>query len=318
MAGFRDALPQLDGSFFLTDAGLETDLIFNHGVEIREFAAHTLLATAEGRAALHRYYAGFLALAGELGAGFLLDSQTWKAHAHWGDSLGEDAAALRRANHDSLDFIADLRDRHAASGLPIVLNANVGPRGDAYRPEVRISAAQARDYFAEQLGWLAETQAEMVTALTFNQASEAAGFAQAAQEAGLPAVISFTTETDGRLPDGTSLADAITEVDAASGTYPAYYMVNCAHPDHFTSALAAEAPWARRLRGLRANASRLSHAELDEAPELDAGNPQELAGQYRQIAARMPWLNIFGGCCGTDLRHVSAIARTLQNPEAAA
>lgn len=313
MAGFREALPQLDGQLFLTDAGLETDLIFNHGVEIREFAAHTLLSSLRGREALRFYYEGFLQLAEELGAGFVLDAPTWKAHSHWGESLGEDSRALRQANLDSVGFIAEMRDRHAGSGLPIVLNANIGPRGDAYRPEVRISRDVAQIYFAEQMGWLAGTQVDMVSALTFNQASEAAGFAEAAKAAGLPAVVSFTVETDGHLPDGTSLADAISEVDAASGEYPAYYMINCAHPDHFADALTIGEKWTRRIRGLRANASRLSHAELDEAPELDDGNPEELAGQYRELASRMPWLNVFGGCCGTDLRHVNAIARTLWN-----
>jgi S-methylmethionine-dependent homocysteine/selenocysteine methylase len=310
MARYRSALPQLSGDVFLTDAGVETDLIFNHGIEIREFAAFTLLPTPTGRAALTRYFEGFLTLARERNAGFVLDSTTWKAHAHWAESLGMNSAELRAANEESIRFIAELRDRFSTNAQPIVLNAVVGPRGDAYRPEAKISMEDAESYFAEQLGWLAATDADMISALTFNQAGEAAGLARAARAVGMPVVVSFTVETHGALPDGQSVADAITQVDEATDGYPAYYMINCAHPDHFTSVL-ADAAWARRIRGVRANASRKSHAQLDASPTLDAGDPQELAGLYRQLAERMPWLNVFGGCCGTDLRHVTEISRGL-------
>jgi homocysteine S-methyltransferase len=310
MPDHRNALPQLSSDVFLTDAGVETDLIFNHGIAIREFASFTLLATPEGRAALTRYFEGFLDLAKERNVGFILDSATWKAHAHWASSLGMTAAELEAANEESMKFIADLRSRHATNSKPIVLSAVIGPRGDAYRPEAKITTKEAEGYFAEQLGWLAATEADMVTAVTFNQASEAAGLARAARAVHLPAVISFTVETDGALPTRQSLADAITEVDDLTDGYPAYYMINCAHPDHFRNVL-EDAPWARRIRGVRANASRKSHAELDASAELDAGNPTELAGQYGDLTRRMPWLNVFGGCCGSDLRHVTEIARVV-------
>jgi S-methylmethionine-dependent homocysteine/selenocysteine methylase len=310
MQRYRNALPQLSGDVFLTDAGVETDLIFNHGIEIREFAAHTLLPTAEGRAALTGYFEGFLDLARERKVGFILDSVTWKAHAHWAKKLGANTAELRAANEQSVRFIADLRARYSANARPIVLNAVIGPRGDAYRPEATIAMEAAETYFSEQLGWLSETEADMVSALTFNQAGEAAGLARAARAVGMPAVISFTVETNGALPTGQSLAEAISQVDEATGNYPAYYMINCAHPDHFAGVL-QDAPWARRIRGVRANASRKSHAELDASSALDAGDPGELAGQYNQLVRRLPWLNVFGGCCGSDLRHLTAIARAL-------
>lgn len=309
MARYRNALPQLGGDLFLTDAGLETDLIFNHGIEIREFAAHTLLPEAGGRTALERYFEGFLNLARETGAGFVLDTTTWKAHRHWAADLGQSPEALRAVNEDAVALASGLRARFEG-GPPIVLSATIGPRGDAYRPERRIPADEAAAYYAEQLGWLAPTEIDMVTGLTFNQASEAVGLVQAATKRGLPVVISFTVETDGRLPDGQSLADAIRAVDAQTSSAAAYFMVNCAHPDHFSGVL-HDADWARRIRGIRANASRRSHAELDEAPELDAGDPKELGQLYAELAARMPWLNIFGACCGGDLRHVTEIAHAL-------
>jgi homocysteine S-methyltransferase len=316
MPQYRNALPQLAGDLFLTDAGVETDLIFNHGIEIREFAAHTLLSDPKGRAALRGYFEGFLNLAKEQNAGFILDTVTWKAHVHWAKSLGANISDLRAANEEAVRFVADLRDQFATNPKPIVLNGVIGPRGDAYKPDVKIAPEVAEDYFSEQLRWLAATEVDMVSALTFNQAGEATGFARAARSAGLPAVVSFTVETDGALPTGESLAEAIDMVDAASGNYPAYYMINCAHPDHFSGEL-QDAAWARRIRGVRANASRRSHAELDAAPELDAGNPHELAEQYRALAQRLTWLNVFGGCCGSDLRHVTEIARALPSEGAA-
>ena len=311
MPRYRNALPQLSGDIFLADGGVETDLIFNHGVEIREFAAHTLLPIPQGRAALSRYFEGFLALANQQNTGFILDTVTWKAHRHWAAQLGVTDDELKAANEDSVRFIAELRARFSGNAKPIVLNAVMGPCGDAYKPESVISMDSAEQYYAQQLGWLAATEIDMVSALTFNQAGEAAGLAKAAKKVGLPAVVSFTVETNGALPNGQKLADAIAEVDAATSQYPAYYMVNCAHPDHFGGTL-LDAPWARRIRGIRANASRRSHAELDAAPELDAGDPHELAQQYRMLADRMPWLNVFGACCGSDLRHVTEIARAIQ------
>ena len=312
MPRHRSSLPQLSGDIFLADAGVETDLIFNHGIEIREFAAHTLLPTPDGRAALTRYFEGFLDLAKHQNTGFILDTVTWKAHRHWAKALDASEDELKAANEENVRFIADLRARYLDNTKPIVLNAVMGPCGDAYRPEAVIEMNDAEAYFSQQLQWLAETEDDMVTALTFNQSGEAAGLSMAAKKVGLPVVVSFTVETNGALPTGQSLADAITEVDAATDHYPSYYMINCAHPDHFGGSL-HDAQWARRIRGLRANASRKSHAELDASTELDAGNAHELAQQYRALADRMPWLNVFGGCCGSDLRHVAEIARALQH-----
>ena len=310
MTKYRHALPQLSGDMYLTDAGLETDLIFNHGIEIREFAAHTLLTDESGREALARYYREFLSLARDLDTGFILDGQTWKAHLHWAEDLGASEDELREANRNSIMFMAQLRDEFSGNSKPIVLNAFIGPQGDAYAPETEIAAHQAQAYHAKQIGWLAETEIDMITAMTFTQSDEAIGVVHAAREAGLPVVVSFTVETDGKLPNGQALKEAIETVDQATNAAAAYFMVNCAHPEHFMHVL-VDAPWARRIHGIRCNASRKSHAELDESETLDWGNPAEFADQYREIRTLMPWLNIFGGCCGSDFRHVEAMARKL-------
>jgi homocysteine S-methyltransferase len=308
MTRYRNALPQLDGSLFLTDAGLETDLIFNHGIELRGFASHTALQDPAAMAVARRYFEGFLGLARELDAGFIMDTLTWRTHPHFAAEVGDTPAQLKAATERAVAFAAELREQ-AGNSRPVVLNAVTGPCGDAYRPELKISADEAERYYAEQIGWVADSEIDMYTALTFTQASEATGLVRAARAAGLPVVVSFTVETDGRLPDGQPLREAIEQVDAHTGAEAAYFMVNCAHPDHFADAL--DGGWAVRIRGIRANASRLSHAELDEAPELDTGNPQELGKLYADLLARLPWLNVFGGCCGSDLRHVTSIARSI-------
>lgn len=310
MAKYRNALPQLSGRPYLTDAGIETDLIFNHGIAIREFASHTLLETKEGRDAITSYLRGFISLAAEMGVGYILDSQTWKAHQHWADDLGASTDELRKANVESIKFISKIRAESTANAEPIVLNAIIGPRGDAYAPDRLHAADEAEAYHRTQLEWLADTDADMVTALTFTQSEEAIGIVRAAKSVSLPIVVSFTVETDGKLPTGEALSSAIAAVDRATDNGPAYFMINCAHPDHFSGVLEPGA-WTSRIKGIRCNASRKSHAELDESESLDDGNPTELAGQYRVISERLPSLSVFGACCGADLRHVREIAKAV-------
>jgi len=310
MSRYRKELPQLAGGLFLNDAGLETDIIFNKGVEIREFAAHTLLSDPVGREVMASYFREMLSLAKSKGAGFILDCPTWKAQMHWANNLNATEAEIRQANMDAVAFAAGLREEFSKNDQPIVINALIGPRGDAYTPDVAIAAAEAEKYHAKQIGWLAESEIDMVTALTFTMADEAIGAVRAARAVGIPIVVSFTVETDGRLPTGEALGNAIRRVDAATDNAAAYFMVNCAHPDHFSGVI-GDGAWPKRIRGLRCNASRLSHAELDECEVLDDGNPVELGRQYVELRERMPWLNVFGGCCGTDLRHVTEIANAI-------
>jgi S-methylmethionine-dependent homocysteine/selenocysteine methylase len=307
MSAPRKRLPQLDGGLFLTDGGIETDLIFNDGMELPHFAAFDLLKTEEGTAALRAYYARYATIARANGVGFILESPTWRASADWGRKLGYSQAALAQANAKAIQLMAELRREYRSKTTPMVISGCVGPRGDGYDPGAVMSADEAQGYHAEQIGVFAKSDADMVTAITMTNANEAIGLARAAHAAGMPVAISFTLETDGRLPTGQGLKEAIDEVDAATGNAPAYYMINCAHPTHFDATLSPEAAWVKRVRGLRANASRRSHAELNEAPDLDEGNPAELGAEYHAISRRHPQINVLGGCCGTDRRHVEAI-----------
>ncbi len=312
MARYRHELPQLGSGAFLTDGGIETDLIFNRGAQLPDFAAFTLLATGDGRRLLDAYFREHIAVAQRAGVGFVLEAATWRANPDWAARLGYDAAALADANRQAVQMLVDIRDDVEGDlATPIVISGCVGPRGDSYRPEQLMTAEAARDYHGTQIRTFAGTRADLVTAITMGYAEEATGVALAARDAGMPVVLSFTVETDGRLPVRTTLADAIAAVDEATDGYPAYYMINCAHPTHFRKALDPEAGWTKRIRGVRANASRMSHAELDESPFLDAGDPTEFGELHAQLLAHFGHLAVLGGCCGTDVRHIRAVAAHL-------
>ncbi len=309
MARYRSALPQLDGGLFLTDGGIETTLIFLEGLELPFFAAFDLLKSAEGEAALRKYYRTYAALARRLGAGIILESPTWRSNPDWGARLGYSREALAEANRNAIRLLEGIREEVENEKTRVVISGCVGPRGDGYDPGKTMSEDEAESYHAEQIGIFAGTAADMVTAITMNYAEEAVGVTRAARRAGMPAVISFTVETDGRLPTGQPLSAAIEGVDAATDAYPAYYMINCAHPSHFEGVLAPGRPWVERIRGLRSNASARSHAELNESAELDAGDPVALGADHARLKAKVPRINVLGGCCGTDERHVEQMAR---------
>ncbi len=310
MAKYRNALPQLGGGFFLTDGGIETTLIFHDKLELPDFAAFDLLKSVAGMAALRKYFRAYGAIARRYNAGLILESATWRASADWAARLGYSRDGLALANRKSIELLEEIRAEFETDRCKVVISGCVGPRGDGYNPVNLMSATEAENYHREQIEVFAGTAADLVTAITINYVDEAIGIARVAQRTGMPVVISFTVETDGALPTGQTLLAAIEQVDAATSAYPCYYMITCAHPTHFDHVLSKAQPWVERIRGLRANASRRSHAELNESAELDVGDPVELGIQYAQLkVTRLPQLNVMGGCCGTDDRHVEEIAK---------
>ncbi len=294
----------------VTDAGLETWLVFDRSVDLPAFAAYPLAGTADGRALLTEYYEHYVEIARNLGAACLLEAPTWRANPDWAATLGHDRVALAELIAAAV-AVPDALRRSWTGTAPFLVGGVVGPRGDGYRIDAAMSASEAAEYHAFQIGVLADTPVDVVTAMTICYAEEAIGIVLAAREQGLPVVISFTVETDGRLPSGMSLGEAIETTDAATDGYAMHYMINCAHPAHFDAVLDSSAPWISRLRGIRANASMLSHAELDEMEVLDAGDPADLAARYASLASALPALQVVGGCCGTDHRHVEPIARAV-------
>jgi len=308
-ARYRDALPQLTDQLFLTDGGLETTLIFHDRLDLPCFAAYDVLGRPGGADVLRSYFERYIRIARERGVGIVLETPTWRASPDWAERLGHSPEQLASFNQRSVALLEQLRDEHEGAESPIVISGCVGPRGDGYVVGETMTAAEAEAYHGVQVGTLAAAAADLVTAITMTYAEEAVGVVRAARAAGLPVVISFTVEIDGRLPSGQALREAIEQVDAETDAAPAYFMVNCAHPTHFQHVVTDDGAWKLRIRGLRANASKLSHAELDEAEELDEGNPVELAGEYVALRAQLPRLSVLGGCCGTDHRHVEAMSR---------
>ena len=291
----------------VTDGGLETDLIFHHGIDLPHFAAFPLVGDDRGRDVLAGYYEEYALIAERAGVGLMLETPTWRANTDWATRLGYDASALAAVNRDAVGFLRALGERWSNRLPSIRVSGQIGPRGDGYRPGAAVDADEAAAYHRPQIAAFAEAGADVTTALTLTDVGEALGIVAAAEDVGLPVAISFTVETDGRLPGGTTLAEAIETVDAAGG--PAYYLVNCAHPDHVERGLGEDGPWRERIHGLRVNASTMSHEELDEATELDDGDPVALADAHHRLERSLPAVRIVGGCCGTDSRHVAALWR---------
>lgn len=308
MSKHRNNLPQLGDDVFLTDGGMETTLVFHQGLELPCFAAFYLLLSDQGIETLRNYYQGYLRISQQRKCGFILETPTWRASPDWIQRVDCGNKTLSDINRRAIGLMLELREEHEAADMPIVVSGNIGPRGDGYLPGERMDIEQARKYHSPQLQVFAQTDADMTSALTLNYTEEAIGATLAARDAGIPIAISFTVETDGRLPDGSTLEEAITRTDEATGGFTSYFMINCAHPAHFSRVLSQPGAWRERVAGIRANASAKSHAELDGSTTLDEGDPWTLGCQYRQLQEVMPWLRVLGGCCGTDQRHIESIA----------
>jgi len=309
MGKYRNHLPQLTLSTFMTDGGLETDLIFNKGIELPEFAAFDLLNSDEGKQILKKYYVDYLIIAKEKCEGFVLELPTYRANPDWIIKLGYSLEYLTTILNAAINELEVLRSEFEDENFKIPISFCIGPRGDGYVPDNLMTIKEAEDYHSHQIQIVSKTNADLVSALTMNYIEEAIGIANAAKKYGIPAVISYTVEKDGNLPSGQSLKDAINSIDKITGNYVSYFMINCAHPEHFENILEPSEMWTKRIKGLRANASNKSHAELDESETLDVGDKQQLAKDYNKLKNLLPSLNIIGGCCGTDHTHLEVICR---------
>lgn len=311
MAKYRDRLPQLSGERFITDGGLETTLIFENGFDLPEMAAFVLLKSIDGRDVLESYYRTYIKIARDFKCGFILESPTWRASTDWGRKLGYSDKDLSGINHQAIGLLRDIRDKYENGRSKMVISGCMGSRGDGYNPADQMTEKEAERYHSIQIQTFHETDADMVTAFTLPYVEEAVGIARAARSIAMPVVIGFTVETDGRLPTGQPLKEAIQQVDEATESAPEYFMINCAHPTHFLNMLDIDEPWLKRIRAVRANASAKSHAELDDAEELDEGDPVEFGHHHNVLKRKLDSLNVFGGCCGTDHRHVEEICKVL-------
>jgi len=299
-----------DGSY-LTDGGMETTLMFEYGIDLPHFAAFPLVETAKGREALRKHFSSYMKIAAHYGLNYLLDVPTWRANSEWGYRLGYSNTELAEMNRRSVAMSRSFIESEWTGTGHILLNGQIGPRGDGYVPGKTMSTHEAQAYHVRQIRTLGDEAVDLVTGQTLNYTEEAIGIVNAAREAGVVAGISFTVETDGRLPSGEPLREAIERTDASTDAYALLFMVNCAHPTHFNHVLQSDGEWKDRLIGLRANASTKSHAELNESETLDQGDRQLLSEGFLELQDLMPAWQIFGGCCGTNYTHMEAVCKTL-------
>ena len=307
----KQQLPQLEGKICITDGGMETDLVFHHQLDLPEFAAYDLLRHQQGYETLFNYYKTYAELAQRYNLGLILETVTWRANADWGAKIGDSSQDLEKFNLQSVKLIENIREEYGGGDAPIVISGCLGPRGDGYTPSQRMTVAEAQDYHSTQIATFAKSNADMIAALTLNYVEEAIGITLAAQEHDLPVCISFTVESDGKLPTGETLREAIQAVDRATDQGPVYYMINCAHPTHFSHLFKTQDSWLNRVKGLRGNASCLSHAELNESETLDEGNPTQFGAELVDLKSISPDITVLGGCCGTDYRHIEQICKNL-------
>jgi homocysteine S-methyltransferase len=282
-------------------------LIFNLGEDLPNFSAFILTETEAGRERMRNYYRDYLPIAKSAGRGFVFDTHTWRANPDWAALAAYDAPKLRQSNMDAVKLCRELQQEFAAEGVPSRVSGVIGPRRDGWKYDAAMTEEESETYHGQQIAAFAEAGADYVTVYTLTNSPEAIGIARAAKAHGLPAVLSFTLETDGNLPGGKPLGQAIEETDTATGGYAEYFMLNCVHPVHFAATVRRGGAWVDRIGGLRANASSRSHAELDAASELDIGDWRDLAQRYGRLMPLLPNLRVLGGCCGTDHRHIGAI-----------
>jgi len=296
-------------NIYLTDGGLETTLIYLEGIELTHFAAFELMNHSEGRNVLRRYFESYISLAEKYRMGFILGTPTWRANPDWAYLLGYSLNELDKINRQSVTFLQDIREERKA--IDMLVSGCIGPRSDGYVVRNLMTPDEAAEYHMTQMQSFVTAGVDLVSALTLNYVDEAIGIALTARQLNVPLVISFTVEVSGLLPDGEFLSRAIEKVDAATDKYVSYYMINCAHPDHFKDHLRGNGEWLRRIGGVRPNASTRSHAELDESTTLDRGDIRRLADECNQIMSFLPELRVIGGCCGTDHHHMEAICEGL-------
>ncbi|MBT7953250.1 MAG: homocysteine S-methyltransferase family protein [Gammaproteobacteria bacterium] len=307
MGIYQQQLPQLAGKKCITDAGMETEFVFQKQIDLPEFAAYDLLRSEQGYGILFDYYKIYAELAVQHKLGLILETPTWRANADWGNKIGDSKEALHKFNIAAVKLIEKVREEYETENSPIVVSGNIGPRGDGYSPDKMMTVVEAQNYHLTQIQSFSTANVDLVTALTINYIEEGVGITLAAKQCNLPVCISFTVETDGLLPTGDTLEQAIQNIDKVTENYPVYYMINCSHPTHFNHLFKKDEAWTNRIKGLRANASCLSHAELDESEFLDDGDPDAFGKELKDLQDRSSHITVLGGCCGTDHRHIEQV-----------
>tara|TARA_R110002074_G_scaffold203294_2_gene371174 strand:+ start:1454 stop:2410 length:957 start_codon:yes stop_codon:yes gene_type:complete len=308
---YRNNLPQLAGHDMTTQGGTWTWLQYVDGFELKHFCGFDLLNDPRGVVALRDYHRKIIEAVIPFQFGILLEGIHYRASRDWGKLIGYSREGLKEINIRGVEFYRDLANEYESDSNPIPISGVIGPQGDAYDTGITPEAAEAEDYHSEQIETLKQAGADLITGATFSGVEEAIGITRAAKALEMPIVISFITNSDGRLDGGETMREAVEKVDAATNNAPAYYMINCGHPTEFESAL-EEKDWTKRLGGFMPNAVAMEKLSLCSLGHLEDGNPEELGIQMGEIATRFPHIHVWGGCCGTDSRHLGQIAKRVK------
>jgi homocysteine S-methyltransferase len=284
-------------ALILTDGGIETRLMFELGVALPEPLESAALV---GTDALRDVYASYIAAARAHDLPVILGTPTFRAGARYAEAAGADVGEVNAA---AVRHHRALRDA-AGPGAPVLIAGVLGPYGDAYTPAQAPDAAFAERYHAAQADALAQAGVDFLFAPTFPAVDEALGCVRAMTATGLPAVISYVLGRDGRVLDGTSLADAVARIDAEADPPPLYHSLSCIHADVAARALAGVP--AGRVLECKANGSPLTPAELVALDHLESDPPETFAADMWRLHTEHG-LRVLGGCCGTDERHMAAL-----------
>jgi S-methylmethionine-dependent homocysteine/selenocysteine methylase len=314
---YRNDLPQLRGVDLSTSGGMETWLQYAEGFPLRHFCAFEWLRDPKAKARLREFHRSAIEAVQEHGFGMIAEGIHYRASGDWGDLTGYSRQDLAKINAEGVDLYHELAREYDRPDTPVVVGGCIGPRGDAYEQGHQITADEAQEYHAEQMATLKDAGVDLITAATLSFTDEAIGIARAAQGLDVPVVLSFYVAGNGKIMGERSVPETMAEIDAATGGYPKYYMLNCAHPNEFAPALENSAGL-DRLGGFMPNASAKDKISLCRLGHLEDGDPVELGQQMGDVARRFPHVHVFGGCCGTDARHLGEIAKNVsavRNPE---
>ncbi|WP_203564896.1 homocysteine S-methyltransferase family protein [Aliiroseovarius sp. PrR006] len=305
--------PRLENKFYLTEGGTETELLYKWGFELPEFAMFPLLDDPKADQVLRDMYRRYFDVAEKFDTGMLIMSHDYRASPDWGAKLGYSPEGLADMQRRTIDFLEGMRCEYQGRVSDVYIAGCIGPKGDAYGTGGDISEDEAEEYHSVQLSTLAATAADMAIALTFNNIPEAIGLVRAAEKLGIPLGVCLTLTTEGVLKSGPSLQAAIETIDERTNGAAAWFGTNCSHPLEFAPALANSGPWLDRIRCIRPNAVKMEQVALCRLGHLEDGDPVELGKQMGDVAERFPKADILGGCCGTDERHLSEIAKNVNS-----
>ena len=303
--------PQQEGRFYLSEGGTETELMYKYGFELPQFAMFPLLDNPDAASKMRGMFRRYLDVVAANGMSALMGGLDYRASPDWGELLGYSPEGLAEANLQSIAFLREIANEYTSDIPEILIQGLIGPRGDAYERNERITENEAEDYHSVQLQTLKNADVDLALALTFNNVPESIGVARAAAKIGVPLGLSLTLDSNSKLHSGTSLAEAITAIDAETNRSPEFYSINCSHPVEFEPAIKSE-DWISRVRGVRPNASKMEKIALCEIGHLESGDPVELGELCGDLARRYPHMDIWGGCCGTWDTHIEEIAKNVR------